>query len=54
METQTTDRVLTEATLENFADVLNSENSVLPPERIRRSTVADALVDKRGHGTQSS
>ena len=45
METQTTDRVLTEATLENFADVLNCENGALAPERIRRSTVTDALVD---------
>ena len=45
METQTMGRVLTEATIENLNDVLDSENGVLAPERIRRSTVTDALVD---------
>ena len=38
-------RVLTEATIENLKDLWDVERGLLPPEKARRITVADALVD---------
>jgi hypothetical protein len=37
-------RVLTEATIENLKDVWDAERGLLPPEKVRRITVPDALV----------
>ena len=45
METASTGRVLTEATMENLGDVLEVERGLRPPDQIRRITVEDALVD---------
>jgi clan AA aspartic protease len=38
-------RVLTEATIENQGDLWNVQQGLLPPEKVRRITVTDALVD---------
>ena len=38
-------RVLTEATIENLQDVWDAERGTIPPEKVRRITIADALVD---------
>jgi len=38
-------RVLTEATIENLKDLWDAERGFLPPEKVRRITVPDALVD---------
>jgi predicted aspartyl protease len=38
-------RVLTEATIENLKDLWDAERGLLPPEKVRRITVPDALVD---------
>jgi predicted aspartyl protease len=45
MGTETMGRVLTEATIENLKDLWNAEQGLLPPEKVRRITVTDALVD---------
>jgi predicted aspartyl protease len=45
METATMGRVLTEATVENFADVWEASSGKLPADRVRRLVIADALVD---------
>jgi predicted aspartyl protease len=45
MGTDTMGRVLTEATIENLHDLMNSRAGSLPPENVRRVTVPDALVD---------
>jgi predicted aspartyl protease len=45
METETMGRVLTEATIENLEDLWAEKRGLLPPEQVRRVTVADALVD---------
>ncbi len=38
-------RVLTEATVENLEDLWAVKRGLLPPEQVRRLTVADALVE---------
>jgi len=45
MGTETMGRVVTEATIENLKDIWDAERGLLPPEKVRRITVADALVD---------
>jgi predicted aspartyl protease len=45
METETTGRVLTEATIENLKDLWDERRGLCPPDRVRRMTVPDALVD---------
>jgi clan AA aspartic protease len=45
METNTMGRVLTEATIENLMDLWDAQRGQLPPEKVRRVTVTDALVD---------
>ena len=45
MGSETMGRVLTEATIENLKDLWDAERGLLPPEKVRRITVADALVD---------
>ena len=45
MESATTGRVLTEATIENLKDLWAAEQNSLPPDQARRITVEDALVD---------
>ncbi len=47
MGTETMGRVLTEATIENLKDLWDAERGLLPPERVRRTTVPVALVDTR-------
>lgn len=45
MRTETMGRVVTEATIENLRDLWDVERGMLPPEKVRRVTVTDALVD---------
>jgi predicted aspartyl protease len=45
METETMGRVLTEATIENLADLYMVHQGLLAPEKVRRISVNDALVD---------
>ena len=45
MGTETMGRVVTEATIENLKDLWDAERGMLPPEKVRRITVPDALVD---------
>ena len=45
METEAMGRVLTEVTIENLEDLWAVKRGLLPPEQVRRITVADALVD---------
>src|SRR5436190_18769115 len=45
METAEMGRVLTEATLENLEDLYLVGRGQLTPEKVRRVTVTDALVD---------
>lgn len=45
MEKQEMGRVLTEATIENLKDLWDAERGMIPADRVRRITVADALVD---------
>lgn len=45
METTLMGRVLTEVTIENLEDLWAVKRGLLPPEQVRRLTVADALVD---------
>jgi predicted aspartyl protease len=45
METETMGRVLTEATIENIYDLHEAARGQLPPDRVRRVVVPDALVD---------
>ena len=45
MGTEAMGRVLTEATIENLRDLWFAEQGLLPPEKVRRITVPDALVD---------
>ena len=45
MGTETIGRVLTEATIENLKDLWFAEQGLLSPEKVRRITVPDALVD---------
>jgi len=45
MGSETMGRVLTEATIENLKDLWDAERGWLPPEKVRRITVPDALVD---------
>jgi hypothetical protein len=46
MGTETMGRVLTEATIENLKDLWDAERGLLPPEKVRRVTVPDALVSR--------
>ena len=45
MESKTMGRVLTEATIENLADIWGVEHGLRAPDQVRRVTVKDALVD---------
>jgi predicted aspartyl protease len=45
MESETTGRVLTEATIEYLQDLWDVQRGLLPADRVRRVTVTDALVD---------
>ncbi len=45
METETMGRVLTEATIENLADLFQAQQGQIAIEQVRRVTVSDALVD---------
>ena len=45
MESATMGRVLTEATIENLGDLWNVEQGTLPPDKVRRITAPQALVD---------
>jgi predicted aspartyl protease len=45
METATMGRVITEATIENLKDVWSVEQQTISPEKARRISVSDALVD---------
>ena len=45
MESDLMGRVLTEATVENIKDLYDAERGMLPPERLRRVEISDALVD---------
>jgi predicted aspartyl protease len=45
MVTETMGRVLTEATFENREDLWAAEKGLIAPDRVRRVTVGDALVD---------
>ena len=45
METETTRRVLTEATIESLYDIFASQHDMIPADRVRRVVVPDALVD---------
>ena len=45
METETMGRVLTEATIENVNDLWNVKQGFVTPDKVRRVTVKDALVD---------
>jgi hypothetical protein len=45
MKCRATDLVLTEATLENLEDLWLAEEGRLPPDRVRRVTLEQALVD---------
>jgi len=45
MGTEAMGRVLTEATIESLKDLWDAERGLLPPEKVRRITVPDALVD---------
>jgi len=47
MGTETMGRVLTEATIENLRDLWDARTGLLPPEKVRRITVSDALVETR-------
>ncbi len=51
MGSETADRVLTEATIENLKDLWDAERGLLPPEKVRRITVPlenlDLVVDLR-------
>jgi predicted aspartyl protease len=45
MEPQTMGGVTTEATIENLEDLWAVNRGLMPPDRVRRVTVPDALVD---------
>ncbi len=45
METESTGRVLTEATIENLQDLWAAQQGLMAPDQVRRLTVTDALVD---------
>jgi predicted aspartyl protease len=45
METATMPRVPTEATIENLRDLWEAERGLIPPEKVRRLVLTDALVD---------
>jgi len=45
MGTEAMGHVLTEATIENLKDLWDAERGLLAPEKVRRITVPDALVD---------
>ena len=45
METETMGRVLTEATIENLQDLWDIHRGLIAPEKVRRISVSDALVD---------
>ena len=45
MGSETMGRVLTEATIENLKDLWDGERGLLAPDKVRRITVPDALVD---------
>ena len=45
METETTGRVVTEATFENLEDLWEAKRGLRPTEQVRRMTVDNALVD---------
>ncbi len=38
-------RTVTDATVENLQDLFDADRGMLPPEKVRRITVTDALVD---------
>jgi predicted aspartyl protease len=45
MEIAEMGRVMTEATIENLQDLWDARRNMIPAERVRRVSVADALVD---------
>ena len=45
METQTMGRVLVEATIENLEDLWAVKRGLIPADKARHITIADALVD---------
>jgi predicted aspartyl protease len=45
MENEEMGRVLTEATIENLADLFVADRGLLPADQVRRVAVTDALVD---------
>lgn len=45
METATMGRIVVQANMENFQDVLNVRTGMIAPEKIRSISVDDALVD---------
>ena len=45
MVSETTSRVLTEATIESLQDLWAKERGLCSPNQVRRITVSDALVD---------
>ena len=47
MDTATSGRVLTEATIESLEDLWAVEESLLPPNQARRITVSDAVVEPK-------
>jgi predicted aspartyl protease len=47
MVLETMGRVLTEVTVENLGDLLEARRGLRSPDRVRRITVSDALVDTK-------
>ncbi len=45
MEAMTMGRVVTEATIENVYDLWNAKQGLIAPDKVRRVTVKEALVD---------
>jgi predicted aspartyl protease len=50
METASMGKVLVSATVENLDDLFAVENGTLPPEKVRRVEVSDALIDSGATG----
>ncbi len=50
MENPTMGKVLVTALIENLGDVIDTSRGVIPPERVRRIEVHDALVDTGATG----
>jgi hypothetical protein len=45
METETTRRVLTEATIESFTDIFAAQHDMIPADQARRVVVPGSLAD---------